>query len=381
MLYLHPAGGTPSSSVLETRFDHLAGAKQFVVAFPPSAGPYWDVAVTEGTTDSDVDERYLAALIDRLIDDLPIDPDRVYVTGFSMGAVMADRVACRLTDRVKAAVIVSGTSWVGGPCKPSRPISVAIVHGSGDSTFPYEAAEKQADQWRARDGCATPGAAEPLGDSATISRATGCRDGTSVEFVTVKGGGHSWFGQPDATTFAWEFFEGAARRCAAVAARSRDAHPGLRDPRAPGARTDDRVRDEPATARPDRSLLAGPPQPDLPDPVAPRGRRLDDLPPDAGARAATDSRQAITGAGLDALRSWVSSPPERRSNRDELLLRVYASFVVDSPTIVGVLRQAEAQHAEQLREYLARRDRTLAAGGPDHPAAPVSPITPRFGAG
>jgi polyhydroxybutyrate depolymerase len=212
VLYFHPAGGTPSSSVLETRFDDLAGRKGFIVAFPQSAGSYWDVAVTEGTTDSDIDERYVAALVDKLIADLPIDPDRVFVTGFSMGAVMADRVACRLTDRIKAAAIVSGTSWVGGPCKPSRPISVAIVHGSGDSTFPYKSAEQQDDEWRARDGCATEGTAEPLGDSATIRRATGCRGGTTVEFVTVQGGGHSWFGKPDATTFVWEFFEDAARR-------------------------------------------------------------------------------------------------------------------------------------------------------------------------
>ena len=103
VLYFHPAGGTPSSSVLETRFDDLAGRKGFIVAFPQSAGSYWDVAVTEGTTDSDIDERYVAALVDKLIADLPIDPDRVFVTGFSMGAVMADRVACRLTDRIKAA--------------------------------------------------------------------------------------------------------------------------------------------------------------------------------------------------------------------------------------------------------------------------------------
>ena len=78
VLYFHPAGGTPSSSVLETRFDDLAERKEFIV-FPQSAGSYWDVAVTEGTTDSDIDERYVAALVDKLIADLPIDPDRVFV--------------------------------------------------------------------------------------------------------------------------------------------------------------------------------------------------------------------------------------------------------------------------------------------------------------
>jgi DNA-binding PadR family transcriptional regulator len=76
------------------------------------------------------------------------------------------------------------------------------------------------------------------------------------------------------------------------------------------------------------------------------------------------SRHAITDIGLDALRRWVASPPGRRSSRDELLLRVYASWVVDAPTIIAILREAEARHAKQLREYLSRRDRTVATGGP-----------------
>jgi DNA-binding PadR family transcriptional regulator len=76
------------------------------------------------------------------------------------------------------------------------------------------------------------------------------------------------------------------------------------------------------------------------------------------------STYAITEAGLDALRAWVGSSTGRKSSRDELLLRVYASWVVDVEVILGVLREAEARHADQLREYLARRAQSLATGGP-----------------
>lgn len=212
VLFLHPAGGSPSSAVQETHLDRLAGQERFIAVFPPAYDRYWDVAVTPGLKDSDVDERYLAALIDNLIADLPIDPEQIYVAGFSMGAVMADRVACRLADRVKAAVVVSGTAWVGAPCTPSRPISIAIVHGTADGTFKYDAAERLAADWRAHNGCPEPGPPQTLGDGATAITSTGCRDGTRVTFVTVQGGPHAWFQTPDATVFAWQFFQATNRR-------------------------------------------------------------------------------------------------------------------------------------------------------------------------
>ncbi len=54
-------------------------------------------------------------------------------------------------------------------------------------------------------------------------------------------------------------------------------------------------------------------------------------------------RYEITADGLDALRAWVASPPSRRSHRDELLLRVYASWVCDRDVAIEMLRRAEAR--------------------------------------
>jgi DNA-binding PadR family transcriptional regulator len=74
-------------------------------------------------------------------------------------------------------------------------------------------------------------------------------------------------------------------------------------------------------------------------------------------------RYRPTDAGLDALRTWVASRSGRRTTRDELLLRVYASWVVDRAVAIRVLRDAEAAHVEQLRIYLERR----VAGEARHP--------------
>jgi DNA-binding PadR family transcriptional regulator len=77
-------------------------------------------------------------------------------------------------------------------------------------------------------------------------------------------------------------------------------------------------------------------------------------------------RYSITPAGLTALRTWVEAPPGRRG-RDELLLRVFASWVAPPEAILRVLREAEGLHRGQLETYLGRWARMQARGGPDAP--------------
>jgi DNA-binding PadR family transcriptional regulator len=82
---------------------------------------------------------------------------------------------------------------------------------------------------------------------------------------------------------------------------------------------------------------------------------------------------AITLRGVAALRAWVGQPVRRRGGRDELLLKVYASWVAEPAATLQLLREAEAHHAAQLATYLARRAAAQAAGAADAP-----PSDPRF---
>jgi DNA-binding PadR family transcriptional regulator len=66
-------------------------------------------------------------------------------------------------------------------------------------------------------------------------------------------------------------------------------------------------------------------------------------------------RHDITAAGSSALRAWIAAPTSSRGGRDELLLRVYASWVADRSVTLALLEEAEARHGEQLTMYLARR--------------------------
>ncbi|HEV8403538.1 MAG TPA: PHB depolymerase family esterase [Candidatus Limnocylindrales bacterium] len=206
VVFLHPAGGSPSQAAADTHFDRLAGRDGFIVAFPPADHRTWDVVTRPGLIETDVDEGFLEGMIDQLTKDFPVDPSRIYVAGFSMGAVMTDRLTCSLADRIAAAAIVSGTPWAGHACTPAKPVSVLVMHGTADATFPFDAAEALAARWRTVDRCPPPASTVTVTDVASLTASIGCADGTSVGFISVEGGPHAWFEAPDATALAWQFF-------------------------------------------------------------------------------------------------------------------------------------------------------------------------------
>ena len=88
----------------------------------------------------------------------------------------------------------------------------------------------------------------------------------------------------------------------------------------------------------------------------------------AGPGPRPTKRHVITDDGIAALRVWVGTPA-RRGGRDELLLRVYASWVADRSVTLGFLREAETRHADQLAIYLARRRRAEARGAASSPGS------------
>ena len=61
----------------------------------------------------------------------------IYVTGVSNGGGMAARAACELADRLAAAAPVAGGYGTLPACRPSRPLPVLEVHGTGDGVVPY----------------------------------------------------------------------------------------------------------------------------------------------------------------------------------------------------------------------------------------------------
>jgi polyhydroxybutyrate depolymerase len=85
------------------------------------------------------DVNFLNRLLNELLATYPIDPQRVYIYGYSAGAAMAHRMACDNAERF--AGIVAGAGWtLGEPlqCAPSVPISVLQFHSKGDEVVLFD---------------------------------------------------------------------------------------------------------------------------------------------------------------------------------------------------------------------------------------------------
>jgi polyhydroxybutyrate depolymerase len=203
VINLHGAGQTGAVQAAVTNYNAIADQYGFVVAYPDGIDMSWadgrgaSVPDREGVDDVG----FLATLIDRLSHDFAIPAGRVFVTGMSAGAFMANRLACDRADLISAIAPVAGTLGVGVSCNPSRPVSVMAVHGTADPVVPFDggpmvgrggpsdiiSAPALADRWRAVDRCPAPPVADPTGVAAT-----GCADGTEVVFVSIAGAGHTW---------------------------------------------------------------------------------------------------------------------------------------------------------------------------------------------
>jgi len=220
VVVLHGQGSTGQQIAIDLQLRPLVGPRNFWLAMP------------DGTTDSGVstwnagivdlppyDRIYLAALIDDMAAKHPIDPKRVYVVGYSIGAFMAHRVACDISPKIAAVMSLAGAvTSVASQCTTTSPVSVVELHGDHDTTITYDgspiingqktspSAHDTVATWARNDACTgqlvstgtTLDIARDVAGSETVVDAyAGCPPGIDVQLWTIQGGGHSPDLMPD----------------------------------------------------------------------------------------------------------------------------------------------------------------------------------------
>src|SRR5690554_3241656 len=145
VITLHGLGDTMHNFSL-AGFDHIADTTNFIVAVPQAvadmiAGTAWNsqAGIYGYYPNSHIDDiGFLNTLTDALLNQYAIDPARVFMTGFSMGGFMTQRMACESNTKFAGFASVAGTIGSGLPsCTPNRPVPIAHFHGTADSTVDY----------------------------------------------------------------------------------------------------------------------------------------------------------------------------------------------------------------------------------------------------
>jgi polyhydroxybutyrate depolymerase len=152
------------------------------------------------------DVKFTADLLDGLQSAYCVDTRAVYATGKSNGAGFTGILACAMADRFAAIAPVAGAFYQQSKrCQPSRPVPVLDIHGTGDTTIPYDgdgardlpSVQTWVRDWSVRDHCNPDPRAKQLGDDVLITTYKGCK--ADVVHVAVTDGGHSWPGSDAAS--------------------------------------------------------------------------------------------------------------------------------------------------------------------------------------
>jgi len=184
------------------------------------------------------DVGFINKLIETMQQKYNIDSDRIYVAGYSNGAMLAYHLACELPPGIVAAYaiqagaigghIVNFEDWIN--TKPGHPVSLVIFHGLKDYVVPYYGGwdawdsvyylpvSDAVDFWVENNNCKP----EPITEVSEskeiiIHKYTEGEDNSEVILYTVKYGLHGWFGEEwmvrdpikeiSTNDEMWEFFE------------------------------------------------------------------------------------------------------------------------------------------------------------------------------
>lgn len=238
LIMLHGMGGTALLSQRETGWSDKSDTEGFIVVYPEATRPdplkppslrYNPQAWNDGSgrfhaADQNIDDvAFIKSLIHNLADGYAIDPNRVFVTGFSNGASMTFRIGAELADQVAAIAPHSGSCWTEN-LSPARSISVCYLTGASDTLNPIEGGFPKLafggkDQggrskppvmamitkWAKAMDCHETQSSEKYESGFQTKRFGPGRDHAEVVYYNIQGLGHHWAG---GTSQAPEFLVG-----------------------------------------------------------------------------------------------------------------------------------------------------------------------------
>jgi polyhydroxybutyrate depolymerase len=255
VVLLHSYGNNGWLESIRTELNLKSENEGFIVVYPNGAtfgdNKGWNAGFCCGPSmRQNIDDLgFIKSVIEKTKKNYNIDTNRIYVAGFSNGAMMTNRFAAEFSEELAAIAVVDGA--IGGNIsdfrpsllvipKPSDPLPVIIFHGTKDHLIPYEGGRRPCDNkilshflpiylpvndsvkfWVEHNKCNPIPEVNIIADENVILKNyTNGTNGSEVVFYTILNGSHWWFGGAwlpnrnndpynyiSSTNLIWEFFE------------------------------------------------------------------------------------------------------------------------------------------------------------------------------
>ncbi len=199
LLHFHGWARTGAVPVFHTRISGATRRRGVLLVAPTGESRTWRFRSEGGA-----DVAFANAVLDDVAKRYPVDLDRLYVSGYSYGGLMAWRYACENGEGVKAAMSISATLRLREPCEQAAD-SFRVVYGLRDNVLPFPYGDNQdttypVQFWRDHYGCdgAAPAADYTLTGQRVFTRKHWDCGANSVT-LDVHPGGHliprGWIGR------------------------------------------------------------------------------------------------------------------------------------------------------------------------------------------
>lgn len=212
---LHGGGGSADQFARSSGLSRPANRQGYAVIYPEGTGraATWNGGYCCGSAQRNrVDDMaFLDAVIADATRRFGLNPERLYLTGMSNGAIMAETYAARHPGRVRAVAGVAGTMDTGR-IRVKGPVPLLHIHGTADAMVPYAGGLGDSSLTRTNFASVASVEAAFLAPFPMLARtehvidpaADGMRviernyaDGrgrVQVRIQTIEGGGHAWPG-------------------------------------------------------------------------------------------------------------------------------------------------------------------------------------------
>lgn len=220
---LHGLTGTASTQIRASLLPLICELNGGIVACPQGLEDVgmtgWNAGVEHYISGKNIklhgnydDVGFINIMIDDLLSKYPIDEDKIFVLGFSMGGFLVNRLAIECGDRFRAFCSINGTigNLLWGK-EPKCPINILHIHGTADDSVRYLptptkhhkphgiGAEQLVEFWRNHNGCTSNphifDYPHMTDNDVTfqIREYSGGKNGAKTAFIKVTNGVHTFY--------------------------------------------------------------------------------------------------------------------------------------------------------------------------------------------